>query len=138
MIDRAFAFTDAIQILVILVTVAGVLDLLLSAILERRKEMALWRVIGADRRMIETAVVLESLTIGVLGVLLGFAVGVVTSWVWVRINFRYLIGYYLEFHFSTGVAFWYAILAILMAVTAGYAAARQATKQSVLEGIHAD
>ncbi|RMD57552.1 FtsX-like permease family protein [Candidatus Parcubacteria bacterium] len=138
MIDRAFAFTDAIQILVVVVTIAGVLDLLLSAILERRREIALWRIIGAGREVIEGAILIESLTIGILGVLLGWLVGAVTAWVWVRINFRYLVGYYLQFHFATHAALWYALLAIVMAASAGYAAAREATRQSVLEGVYAD
>ncbi len=138
MITRAFSFTNAIQLLVVIVTIAGIFDLLLSAILERRRELALWRVIGADERTVRRSILFESLTIGILGVALGSVVGVVTAWVWVRINFRYLLGYYLDFHLATGSAVWYATLAIVMAVVAGYAAAREATRQSILKGIHAD
>ncbi|RMD84250.1 MAG: FtsX-like permease family protein [Candidatus Dadabacteria bacterium] len=138
MINKAFAFTNAIQILVVIVTVAGIFDLLLSAILERRREIALWQVVGADRTLIEKAVVLESGTIGALGVGLGLIVGIVTSWIWVRVNFRYLIGYYLQFHFALDAALWSSVLALTMATLSGFAAARQAARQPILEGIHAD
>ena len=43
MINRAFAFTAAIQLLIVIVTVCGIFDLLLSSIAERRRELSLWR-----------------------------------------------------------------------------------------------
>jgi ABC-type antimicrobial peptide transport system permease subunit len=115
--------------------VAGIFDLLLAAISERRRELALWRVIGADERAVRQSVIIESATIGALGALLGVAVGFVTSWIWIGVNFRYLLGYYLEYHFALGPTAWYVALSMIMTVGAGYAAARYATQQSVLDGI---
>jgi putative ABC transport system permease protein len=137
-IDRAYAFTFAIQLLIVIVTVAGIFDLLLAAIWERRREFALWRVIGADERTVHRSVVLESATIGVLGAVLGVAVGLVTAWIWIGINYRYLLGYYLEYHFALGTTAWFVFLVLTMTILAGYAAARQATSRSVLDGIQAE
>jgi putative ABC transport system permease protein len=137
-IDGAFAFTNAIQLLIIIVTVAGIFDLLLSAILERRRELALWQVIGADGRAVRRSVVIESGTIGAIGAVLGVAVGLVTAWIWVGINFRYLVGYYLEYHPAWIAVGWYIVLIMMMTMLAGYGAARQAMRQSVLEGIQAE
>jgi putative ABC transport system permease protein len=137
-IDRAFAFTDAIQLLVIIVTVAGIFDLLLAAVWERRRELALWRVIGADERSVRRSVVIESGTIGALGALLGVVVGIVSGWIWVGINFRYLLGYHLDYHFALGSTLWYVALAMTMTMLAGYGAARHATRQSVLDGIQTE
>jgi len=137
-VDQAFAFTDAIQLLIVIVTVAGILDLMLSSIAERRRELALWRLIGADDRTIVRSVVLESATVAVISILLGVAVGVVTAWIWITINFRYLLGYYVDFQFAVGSAVWYASLVFLMTIATGYVAARQATRQPVLEGIRVD
>ena len=138
MIDKAFAFVKAIQILVVVVTIAGIFDLFLSAIAERRRELALWRVIGADKHVLEVAVLIESVTIGVLGAFLGLVIGFITSWIWVRVNFRYLVGYYLDFHFATGTTMWITTLAVCMAGATGYAAARRATSESVLGGIQTE
>jgi putative ABC transport system permease protein len=134
-VDRAFLLMDAIQLLIVVVTVAGVLDLLLSAILERRRELSLWRLIGAAERSVRRSVVVESATIGLLGSALGVALGVVTSWIWVRINFRYLLGYYLDYHFAAGSAAWLTTLVMFMTVLAGYGAAYRTTRRSVLEGL---
>jgi len=137
-IGRAFAFTDAIQLLIIIVTIAGIFDVLVAAIVERRRELALWRVVGADERAVRRSVVLESATIGTLGVGLGIAVGLVTAWIWVAINFRYLLGYYLEYHLAFWEMIWYATLVLVMAVAAGYAAAYYATRQPILEGVQTE
>src|SRR5207244_7391371 len=48
MVDRAFAFTYAIQLLVVAVTLAGVFDLLMTQILERRRELGILRAVGSD------------------------------------------------------------------------------------------
>jgi putative ABC transport system permease protein len=137
-IDRAFAFTDAIQLLIVIVTVAGIFDLLLAAIWERRRELSLWRVIGADEAAVRRSVVIESATIGGLGALLGSVVGLVTGWIWIRFNFRYLLGFTLDYHFAYGPAARYAALVMLMTFVAGYVAARQATRQPILSGIRTD
>ncbi len=137
-VNRAFAFTDAIQLLIVIVTIAGIFDLLLSAIIERRRELALWRLIGADERAVRRSIVIESATVGAIGAVLGVLVGAVTTWIWVDINFRYLLGYSLERHFAVRAAVWYVGLVMLMTVLAGYAAARQATRQPILDGIRTE
>jgi putative ABC transport system permease protein len=135
MVNRAFALMDSIQLLIVIVTVAGIFDLLISAIIERRRELALWRVIGADERAVRQSVVLESATIGIFGALLGIAVGAVTSWIWVGINFRYLLGYYLSYRFAFVSTIWFVVLVMVTTIIAGWGAARHATRQPILEGI---
>jgi putative ABC transport system permease protein len=137
-INRAFAFTDAIQLLIIIITAAGIFDLLVAAIWERRRELALWRVVGADQGTVRRSVIIESATIGCLGALLGTGVGLVTAWIWIRVNFRYLLGYHLDYHVALGANLQYAALVLTMTILAGYSAARYATGLSVLESVQAD
>jgi len=134
-IDRAFAVMNSIQLLIIIVTIAGIFDLLLARIMERRRELALWQVIGATRSAVRRSVVLESMTLGTVGALLGAGVGLVTTWVWIAIHFRELLGYYVEYHFAVGALAWYVALVLVMTLVAGYAAASRATKESILDGI---
>ncbi len=137
-IDRAYAFTVAIQLLVAVVTAAGIFDLLLAAIWERRRELAVWRVIGADERTVRRSVILESAAIGLLGSVLGLLVGGVTTLIWIHAHYRHLLGYYLELHFAYGTTLWYIALIMAMTMAAGYGAARHATRQSVLHGIQSE
>jgi len=62
----------------------------------------------------------------------------VTAWLWIAINFRYLLGYHLEHHLALGATAWYVTLVIAMTMLAGYAAARQATRHSILDGIRTE
>jgi putative ABC transport system permease protein len=137
-IDEAYAFTAAIQLLMVVVTLAGVFDLLLADLWERRRELALWRVIGADDRVVRRSVVIESGTIGALGALLGLAVGIMTTWIWVRINYRHLLGYYLDLHFAFGTTAWFVTLVLAATTAAGWGAARYATRQPILDGIQVE
>jgi ABC-type antimicrobial peptide transport system permease subunit len=82
--------------------------------------------------------VLESATLGLTGSVLGAVLGVVTAWIWVAINFRYLLGYHLEFHFALGATLRFIILVMAMTIVAGYGAARRATRQAVLEGLRVE
>jgi putative ABC transport system permease protein len=134
-IDRAFAFTDAMQLLIMIVTVAGIFDLLVAAIVERRRELSLWQVIGADRRAVRRSVVIESATVGALGTALGVVVGLVTAWIWVRFNFPYLLGFTLDFHFAAASTLYYVALAMVMTTIAGYGAAYYATRQPLLDNL---
>jgi putative ABC transport system permease protein len=135
---QAFAFTDAVQLLIIIVTVAGILDLLLSAIIERRREFAVWRLIGADEGAVRRSVIIESATVGALGAILSAVVGFVTAWIWVRFNFRHLLGYYLTFTFPIAAALWYILLALVMTLVTGRIASRYATRVSILDGLRFD
>ena len=138
MIDRAFAVMNSVQLLIIIVTIAGVFDLLVSRITERRRELAVWRVLGADKRAVRRSVIIESMTIGALGAVLGVQVGLVTAWVWIAVHFRQLLGYYIESHFAVGAAAWYVALVLIVTAGAGYAAAVTATKRPILEGIQVE
>jgi putative ABC transport system permease protein len=133
MIDQAFAFTYAIQLLVIGVTLAGIVDLLTTQIIERRRELGLLRVLGADAAVVARAIWLEALVIGLSGAVLGALVSVGTSFLWVHVNFRILIGYIVEHHFAAFTALWCVILAGGMAMLAGRLAAARALREPVLD-----
>lgn len=135
MVDRAFVFTYAIQLLVVTVTLAGIFDLLVTQIMEKRSEVGIFRAIGAEKRQIGRAITLEAVAIGSGGALLGILLAIATSLLWVRVNFRVLIGYILEFHFPMLMAFWCVILAAVVAVVSGQLAARKALRQPILESL---
>jgi len=138
MVDRAFVFTWAIQLLVVAVTLAGIFDLLLTQIIERRQELGVFRAIGADAPKVARGVRIEAGVIGFAGAALGAVLAVGTSLIWVRVNFRILIGYVLGFHFPLATATWCIALASGVAVIAGELAARKALRQPVLDALRCE
>jgi len=73
------------------------------------------------------------LVIGLSGAVLGALVSVGTSYLWVHVNFRILIGYIVEHHFAAFTALWCVILAGGMAMLAGRLAAARALREPVLD-----
>jgi putative ABC transport system permease protein len=135
MVDRAFAFTYAIQLLVVAVTLAGIFDLLTTQILERRRELGIFRAVGSDDARIARAIRLEALVIAVAGAILGCLLAVGTSLLWVKVHFRILIGYIVEHHYAVLTAVWCVLLAAGVAMLAGQLAARRALRQPALEAL---
>jgi len=135
MVDRAFVFTYAIQLLVVAVTLAGIFDLLTTQILERRRELGILRALGSDDSRIARSIRLEALVIGVAGAVLGCLLGVGTSLLWVRVHFRILIGYVLEHHYALVTAAWCLVLAAGVAMLAGQLAARRALRLPALDAL---
>jgi putative ABC transport system permease protein len=135
MVDRAFAFTYAIQLLVVAVTLAGIFDLLTTQIIERRREIGVLRAVGADEPHVARAIRLEAVVIGLSGALLGAGLAFGTSLLWVRANFKILLGYIVEHHFALLTAAWCVLLAAVVATVAGHLAARRALRQPALEAL---
>jgi putative ABC transport system permease protein len=138
MVDRAFAFTYAIQLLVIVVTLAGITDLLTTQVIERRREMGILRVLGASEQSIARAIWVEALVVGLSGAILGAMISVGTSILWVWINFRILIGYILQHNFAFLTATWCFALTGVVAFLAGRLAASSALREPVLEALRHD
>ena len=95
----------------------------------------MFRAVGAEEKQVGRAIRLEALAIGVAGALLGIVLAVGTSLLWVRVNFRILIGYILEYHFPVWMAFWCVVLAGVVAMMAGHLAARKAMRQPILDSL---
>jgi putative ABC transport system permease protein len=136
-IRGAFGFARSLQILVALVTIAGIFDLLVSGIFERRRELAVWRLIGAAERTVRRTVVIESTTLGVLAAGLGLAVGTVSAWLWVYVIIPRLVGYDLRFDLAVVATLASTAVVLSMTALAGRAAAVRATRAPVLDGIRA-
>jgi putative ABC transport system permease protein len=84
-LDRALAFLRSVidggGLVALLVASLAVANTTFTAMVERRREIALWRVVGATRRQIVSRLVLEAVLLGLAGSVLGIlAGGVLTHW----------------------------------------------------------
>jgi putative ABC transport system permease protein len=62
--DSTFAITYALELVAIAVAMLGVAGTLLTLVLERRRELSLLRLTGADRRQVRRMVIIEAALIG--------------------------------------------------------------------------
>lgn len=126
--DRTFAVTYILQLIAVVVAVLGVTTTLLAQIIDRRTEIQTLRFLGATRRRVARIVVLESSLIGLGGLALGVAGGLLLSVILTRVIMKGSFGWTIEFYVP-----WIAVaqvgLVVLVATMVGaLLPARQAAR----------
>src|SRR5207247_855067 len=125
--------TAAFEVLaatVLLVTLLGVADTLLAAVIGRTRELGTARAVGIRRRPLVCMVLVEALLLGALGVALATASGVGLAALWVQQTLPCLLGWVLELHLPYREL---PVLAALTVTVAGVAAMLPARRAGRLE-----
>ena len=136
--DQTFQVTYALEVIAIIVAILGIANTLAALILERRAEIAILRIVGADRFQIRKMVLLESALTGVLGTALGCALGMALSFVLIYVINRQSFGWTIQFGLPAG--FLAASLALLLFATlaAGLYPALLATRMDPAQAVRAE
>ena len=129
-VGRAFAPLHVLSATVLLVTLLGVADTLLAAVLGRTRELGAARAVGIRRAALVRMVFLEALLLGGLGLALAVTSGVGLAALWVNETLPYLLGWVLELHLPYGEV---PVLAALTVAVAGAAAMLPARRAARLE-----
>ncbi len=133
--DRTFRVTYVLELVVVTIALLGIVNTLLTSVLERQKELATLRAIGAGRRQIEGLIVGESCLLAGLGAGLGLVGGGLLSVLLIRVINRQSFGWTIQWTLPVGLLVEAVGLALVVALLAGYAPARWAGRQSVVEGL---
>jgi putative ABC transport system permease protein len=123
------------ELLVGIVAVLGVVTALVISVLSRQRELGLLRAVGATRPQVMSTVLAEAVLIGLVGTVLGIALGLPLEWYAVRVILFEEAGYLFPVRIpwvATGII---AGLAILSATLAGLAPAMQAVRLRITEAI---
>jgi putative ABC transport system permease protein len=124
----AFRDVDAIQLLVFFITLAGIVDLVASTVIDRRREFTLLRAVGARDGTIARSVAAEAGILGLTAGAIALVVGALFSQLWLRFIYPVLVGYVLNHEFAWRAAAVVLVMTCATAVAAGYAAARFALR----------
>lgn len=131
-LDRAFGAARVLELLVVVVTLTGIIEALLSRAYDRRREFALIRVAGCTTSQIVVIIVIEAAAMIFCGLALGAVGGAVSAWMWVNYHFTYLLGWLLHFHFPWMIAGRAMVLAGGVALLAAYLPARVISRRPLL------
>jgi putative ABC transport system permease protein len=134
--DRTFAVTWALEAVAIVVAMLGAANSLLALVLDRRREFALLRYLGASEGQIRRMVLTEAALAGALAIGLGLALGCALSLLLIFVVNRQSFGWTIQFHAPGGLLA--GALALVWAVTvlAAFYPARMAAKLDPVEVIH--
>jgi putative ABC transport system permease protein len=133
--DRSFELTYVLEAIAILVAVLGIVNTLVTAVLERRREFASLQAIGAGRRQVERLVLWEAAYLGLIGAVLGVAGGLLLALLLIHVINKQSFGWTIQMTVPGGLILQAVGLALTAALVAGYWPARWAARQPVVEGL---
>jgi putative ABC transport system permease protein len=133
--DRTFVLTYVLEIIAVLVAVLGIVNTLVTAVLERRRELATLQAIGASTKQVEQLVLWEAIYLGVIGSVLGVVGGLALAWVLIAVINKQSFGWTIRMTIPVGLLLQAVVLAVSAAWIAGYFPARWAARQPVVEGL---
>ena len=134
--DRTFAITYALEGVAIAVAMLGAANSLLAMVLDRRREFALLRYLGAAPAQLRRMILLEAGFVGMAANLLGLALGFVLSLVLIYVINKQSFGWTIQFHPPFALLAGAAGLVWLTTVLAGIYPARAAARLNPIEVIH--
>ncbi len=133
--DRTFTVTYALQIITVAIALLGIANTVLTSVLERQREMATLRAIGAGTQQIRRLVLWETSYLGLLGALMGTAAGILLSLLLIVVINRQSFGWTIRFTLPVELLIEAILLALAAALAAGYLPASWAAKQPVADGL---
>jgi putative ABC transport system permease protein len=133
--DRSFVLTYVLEAIAVLVAVLGIVNTLVTAVLERRREFAALRAIGASTGQVERLVLWEAAYLGLIGAALGVAGGLLLALLLIHVINKQSFGWTIQMTVPGGVILQAVGLALTAALAAGYWPARWAARQPVVEGL---
>ena len=133
--DRSFVLTYVLEAIAVLVAVLGIVNTLVTAVLERRREFAALRALGASMRQVERLVLWEAAYLGLIGAALGVVGGVLLALLLIRVINKQSFGWTIQMSVPGGIILQAVGLALTAALVAGYWPARWAARQPVVEGL---
>src|SRR5258706_7907169 len=134
--DKTFAITYALEAVAVLVAVMGVAGALLALVIDRKRELAILRFLGASAAQIRRMILAEAALLGLLanaaGLMLGFALSLILVFVINKQSF----GWTIRFHWPVAVLLGALTVVYAATVVSGLYPARVAVRLNRLEAIH--
>ncbi|RPH62276.1 MAG: ABC transporter permease [Acidobacteria bacterium] len=131
--DSTFAITYALEAVAIIVAMMGVATTLLTLTLDRRRDLAVLRLIGTARRQIVRMVVAEALMIAGVSQAIGLAVGMALSLVLVFVINRQSFGWTIQWHVPWLFLGQMSLLTVLATMASALLPARRAARTEFVE-----
>ncbi|MBS1874734.1 MAG: FtsX-like permease family protein [Acidobacteria bacterium] len=133
--DQWFGLTYVQIAVAVLVSVLGIINSLTVSITDRKRELGVLQAVGAVRGQIRRTVWIESLTIALIGVLPGLALGALQLYYWLEIARRDISGYRVDYMFPFGIVAALVPVMLAAALAAAIGPAEAAVRGSLVEAL---
>ena len=133
--DRTFRVTYVLELIALSVAVLGIMNTLLTSILERRRELATLRAIGASSGQIQGLIVWESCYLAGLGAVVGIVVGMALSVVLIKVINKQSFGWTIQYTLAWETIGMAVFVAFAAALIGAWAPARWASRQTIADDL---
>jgi len=134
--DRTFAITYALEAVAIIVAVMGIAGALLALVIDRRREFALLRFLGASIPQVRKLILVEAGLIGLLSNVAGLTLGGVLSLLLILVINKQSFGWTIQFHSPAAILIGALTGVYVATILTGLYPARAAVKMNPIEVIH--
>jgi putative ABC transport system permease protein len=117
---EGFSYARAIELIVLLIALMGVIGTLVAAVLDRTRELGMLRAVGATRGQIVRALVLEAAFLGICAVVGGIASGSIQCELLLRTVVAQNSGWHLDFVFPGESVLRFSLLVLGASAVAGF------------------
>ncbi len=133
--DRTFLLTYVLEAIAVIIAMLGIVNTLITSVVERRREFATLRALGGSEGQIQQLVLWEAAYLGVIGIALGLVGGGLLSMLLIYVINKQSFGWTIQMIVPAGALLQAVGLAAVATLVAGYFPARWAARQPVVEGL---
>jgi putative ABC transport system permease protein len=134
-LDQTFGVTQVLRLIAVFVAVMGIILNALVLVKEREREIGALRAMGASRTRVGTLMLWESLFLGLVAILLGFAAGVALAIVLTRVINTAFFGWTVPLSFPWMQLFLVPCWFLPVTVIAALLPAHQAARTNLIDAI---
>lgn len=134
--DRTFSITYALEAVAIAVAIMGIAGALLAMVIDRRREFALLRFLGAAQPQIRRIILCEAGLLGLLSNGIGLALGTALSLILIFVINKQSFGWTIQFHWPVALLLAALTAVYVSTVAAGLYPARTVIRMNPIEVIH--
>jgi putative ABC transport system permease protein len=131
--DQTFTITYALEFIAIIVAVLGIINSLNALILERQRDIGIFRAVGAFRKQVEKTVLIEAGLIGFFSLILGLLCGFLLSLLLIYVINKQSFGWTIQFSIPFWSLFQWGAVVMVTSLIAGFIPARRAARMNVIE-----
>jgi putative ABC transport system permease protein len=133
--DRTFLLTYVLEAIAVVIAMLGIVNTLVTSVLERRREFSTLRAIGGSAEQIRQLVLWEAAYLGMIGITLGLIGGGVLSLLLIKVINKQSFGWTIQMIVPIGAVIQAVVLAAIATLVAGYFPARWAARQPIIDGL---
>ena len=133
--DQWFGLTSLQMAVAVLVAILGIVNSLTVSIIDRRRELGVLKAVGALNGQVRRTIWIEALTVGALGLVLGYALGAVNLYYMLQIVHRDVAGLRLDYVFPFKVTLALIPTILGAALVAALWPAESAVRGSLVEAL---